>query len=101
MSGKRRVERAGDREPEHAVTEEGEALEGVDPALGPGGVGQRLTAERRRQLLDQRGKGGDGLAPGSRVGRRAPSISGRRPLEDEGDRVADRRDPASPAPRRP
>ena len=47
-SGKRSKRSAATASAEHAVAEEGEALEGVDPALGPGGVGQRLRGAARR-----------------------------------------------------
>ena len=65
--------------------------------LGPGGVGQRLRPQLRGQLGDQRGERGDALSRR----RRGHAASGRRVLEDEGDRVADRLDLRAPAPRRP
>ena len=87
-----------DGEPEHAVAEEGEPLVGVGALArsrrsgsAPGGAGP--PAGRRS-------------APPSVADRRVdvgaqPPASGRRVLDDEVDRVADRLDLAPPAPRRP
>ena len=82
----------GDRQAEDAVAEEREPAPGVDPALGPGAVGEGLKPRARLELRDQCQQRCDRLplaAASSSSARLRPPQAPANALEDEIDRGAD------------